>query len=147
MAHEMSHAILQHAAEEISHSRLLDMISIGLVLVFWAILPTDLTAALSQFVADRFLKFLFELPFSRQLEKEADTVGLDLAARVRLCTLFSYFLLSYIIVLILFRPVLMLDIVLFSGDEWKNIMPKLYPKYYQLILVNIIKLTLTHSKI
>ena len=147
MAHEMSHAILQHAAEEISHSRLLDMISIGLVLVFWAILPTDLTAALSQFVADRFLKFLFELPFSRQLEKEADTVGLDLAARVRLFTLFSYFLLSYIIVLILFRPVLMLDIVLFSGDEWKNIMPKLYPKYYQLILVNIIKLTLTHSKI
>jgi len=74
MAHEMSHAILQHAAEEISHSRLLDIISIGLVLVFWAILPTDLTAALTQFCADRFLKFLFELPFSRQLEKEADTV-------------------------------------------------------------------------
>ena len=44
MAHEMSHAILQHAAEEISHSRLLDVISIGMVLVFWAILPTDLTA-------------------------------------------------------------------------------------------------------
>ena len=75
MAHEMSHAILQHAAEEISHSRLLDIFSIALVLVLWAILPTDLTAAATQLFADRFLKFLFELPFSRLLEKEADTVG------------------------------------------------------------------------
>ena len=90
MAHEMSHAILQHAAEEISHTRLLDIFSIGLVLVLWAILPTDLTAAVTQLCADRFLKFLFELPFSRLIEKEADTVGEYDPLKILQCIYFSY---------------------------------------------------------
>ncbi|CAF0946183.1 unnamed protein product [Brachionus calyciflorus] len=81
MAHEMSHAVLQHAAEEISHSRLLDIISISLALIVWAILPTDLTAAITQVVADRLLRFTLELPYSRDLEKEADHVGLMFAAK------------------------------------------------------------------
>jgi Zn-dependent protease with chaperone function len=82
LAHEMSHAILQHAAEEISHSRLIDICSIGLAGLVWAFLPSDLTAILTQYLADKFLKFVFELPYSRYLEKEADEVGLTLAARV-----------------------------------------------------------------
>ena len=82
MAHEMSHAILQHAAEEISRSRLVDVLSISLALLVWAFLPTDLTAAVMQIVSDKFLKYFFELPYSRQLEKEADTVGLMLTAKV-----------------------------------------------------------------
>jgi hypothetical protein len=67
----MAHAILQHAAEEISHSRLLDMVSIGLVLLVWAFLPSDITAAITQLIAEKFLKIGFELPYSRILEKEA----------------------------------------------------------------------------
>ena len=77
----MSHAILQHAAEEISHSRLIDITSIILVGLVWAFLPSDFTALITQYLADKFLKFFFELPYSRRLEKEADQVGLSLAAR------------------------------------------------------------------
>lgn len=57
------------------------MISISLALIVWAILPSDLTAALTQVLADKLLKFTFELPYSRELEKEADHVGLMLAAK------------------------------------------------------------------
>lgn len=60
----------------------MDILSIGLAMVVWAFLPTDLTAIITQIIADKFLKFLFELPYSRVLEKEADTVGLMLAAKV-----------------------------------------------------------------
>ena len=81
MAHEMSHAILQHAAEEISHSRIVDIIAIGLVLVVWAFLPTDMTALITQLIAEKFLRVGLELPYSRILEKEADKVGLMLAAK------------------------------------------------------------------
>lgn len=81
LAHEMSHAILQHAAEEISHSRLVDILSIALAGILWAFLPSDITALISQYIADKFLKFLFQLPYSRQLESEADEVGIMLAAR------------------------------------------------------------------
>lgn len=91
LAHEMSHAILQHAAEEISHSRLIDICSIGLAGLVWAFLPSDLTAILTQYLADKFLKFVFELPYSRYLEKEADEVGLTLAARVGLYYFYSLY--------------------------------------------------------
>ena len=77
----MSHAILQHAAEEMSHSRLIDITSIVLVGLVWAFLPSDMTALFTQYLAGQFLKFVFELPYSRGLEKEADEVGIMLAAR------------------------------------------------------------------
>lgn len=81
LAHEMSHAILQHAAEEISHSRLIDIFSIAMAGLLWAFLPSDITALITQYIADKFLKFLLQLPYSRQLESEADEVGIMLAAR------------------------------------------------------------------
>lgn len=81
MAHEMSHAILQHAAEEVSNNHLIDVVSIGLSMLVWAILPTDVTALITATLANRFLKYVFELPYSRKLEQEADTVGLVLAAK------------------------------------------------------------------
>lgn len=81
LAHEMSHAILQHAAEEVSHSRLVDIFSIAMAGVLWAFLPSDITALITQYIADKFLKFIFQLPYSRQLESEADEVGIMLAAR------------------------------------------------------------------
>lgn len=77
----VSKILKKKKAEEISHSRLLDIVSISLVLIVWAILPTDLTAALAQLFADRLLKFTFELPYSRDLEREADHVGLMFAAK------------------------------------------------------------------
>jgi len=55
-----------------------------MALVVWAVLPSDLTAFITQYFVDKFNKFLFELPYSRNLEKEADHVGLMLAAKVKL---------------------------------------------------------------
>jgi len=60
---------------------LVDIFSIFLVGIVWAFLPTDFTALITQYIADKFLKFLFQLPYSRQLEREADFVGIMLAAR------------------------------------------------------------------
>jgi predicted Zn-dependent protease len=70
-------------AEEISHSRLIDIVSIGMAGLLWAFLPSDMTALITQYLADKFLHFIFQLPYSRQLEKEADNVGIMLAARVK----------------------------------------------------------------
>lgn len=49
--------------------------------MLWAFLPSDMTALITQYIADKFLKFLFQLPYNRQLETEADYVGTMLAAR------------------------------------------------------------------
>ncbi len=73
---------MQHAAEEISHSRLIDVVSIVMAGLLWAFLPSDIIALITQYFADKFLNFLFQLPYSRQLETEADYVGVMLAARV-----------------------------------------------------------------
>lgn len=47
----------------------------------WAILPSDYTAFFSESVAEKVLSFAFELPYSRSIEKEADEVGMILAAK------------------------------------------------------------------
>ena len=52
-------------------------------MLVWAVLPTDVTALITATLANRFLKYVFELPYSRKLEQEADSVGLVLAAKVR----------------------------------------------------------------
>ena len=65
-----------------SNTHLIDVVSIGLSMLVWAVLPTDLTALITGMLATKFLKYVFELPYSRNLEKEADSVGLVLAAKV-----------------------------------------------------------------
>lgn len=81
MAHEMSHAILQHAAEEYSQERFLDLIKIGMILIIWSIIPSDILSFITQQIAEAFLKIRLDLPHSRLLESEADQVGLQLAAK------------------------------------------------------------------
>ncbi|CAF0951098.1 unnamed protein product [Brachionus calyciflorus] len=81
IAHEMAHAILQHTAETMSQLRLLDIFSIGLSFLFWGFLPADWSAILMESLSNQFHKYYYELPYSRKLEKEADLVGMQLAAR------------------------------------------------------------------
>ena len=76
-------------AEELSHKRLVDIFFMGLALAIWALLPSDLTAFITQMFVERFRNIIFEYPHSRQQEKEADFVGFQLAARV------SSFITSY----------------------------------------------------
>ena len=45
-------------AEEVSHSRILDIVSICLAFVVWAVLPSDLSAFVSQMIAEKLLKVI-----------------------------------------------------------------------------------------
>lgn len=81
LGHEISHAILQHTAENLSRSAIIDVLSVVLVLTIWTIVPSDIAAIFVQYFSDKFLDLSLELPFSRFLEEEADKVGLHLAAK------------------------------------------------------------------
>lgn len=55
-----------------------------IALFIWAILPSDYTAFITQMFVDRFRAVIFDYPHSRRQETEADLVGFELAARVRI---------------------------------------------------------------
>ena len=81
MAHEMSHVILGHGAENLTRSTVFDF---GLTLLFaslWCIMPSDGIALVASWFCDRVAKIMFQLPFSRKLEREADMVGVEFIAR------------------------------------------------------------------
>ncbi|XP_035699454.1 metalloendopeptidase OMA1, mitochondrial-like [Branchiostoma floridae] len=81
LGHEMAHAILGHAAEQVSFLQLVDCLSICVVAAIWAFFPSDWMALLSHWLQNKFAKLLLEMPYSRMLETEADEVGLQLAAK------------------------------------------------------------------
>ena len=69
----------------------MDMILTIPILLIWAILP-DAGAVLMHSISDYFSKLMFSLPFSRNLETEADNVGLQIAAKVGLNFIYIYHL-------------------------------------------------------
>ncbi|XP_042887339.1 metalloendopeptidase OMA1, mitochondrial-like [Penaeus japonicus] len=81
IAHEMSHAILEHAAEQLSHGYLLDVLILFPLAFIWAFLPSDGIAAVTHWFLLRVAEVLLKLPYSRNIEDEADSVGLQLAAK------------------------------------------------------------------
>lgn len=78
MGHEIAHAVLSHQAEKLSRSRM-QQLGVGVGVIAGAALGYDLrgVAGLANTVATVGL----QLPNSRQAESEADTVGIELAAR------------------------------------------------------------------
>jgi len=52
--------------------------------VVWTILPTDLTAVLGHSISQFVSSILVDLPHSRQIEEEADAVGLNFVTAVLL---------------------------------------------------------------
>lgn len=68
-------------AEQMSHSRIFDIISIGLSLVIWSMVPYDTGSIFIEKIAENMQDYFFSLPYERALEKEADTVGMILSAR------------------------------------------------------------------
>ena len=60
-----------------------------------ALLPTDMTGILSYLFGSGTLTAAFELPYGRELEREADEVGLTLVARVINVVLVIIFLLIH----------------------------------------------------
>ncbi|KAM6457013.1 metalloendopeptidase OMA1, mitochondrial isoform 1-T4 [Liasis olivaceus] len=81
LGHEIAHAILGHNTEKASLMHFLDFFSVILLTMIWAICPQDSLAVLSQWIQDRFREFLFDRPYSRSLEAEADKVGLQFVAK------------------------------------------------------------------
>lgn len=91
LAHELSHTLLKHVAEKLSNKTFLEILYIVPLMIIWFLLP-DLGAVLTQVLLDDLKSIVFELPFERDQETEADEVGLKLMARacydVRVAPLF-----------------------------------------------------------
>ncbi|KAH0618565.1 hypothetical protein JD844_017902 [Phrynosoma platyrhinos] len=81
LGHEIAHAVLGHAAEKASLEHFLDFLSLILLTVIWAVCPRDSLAIIGQWIQARFQELLFDRPYSRTLEAEADKVGLQFAAK------------------------------------------------------------------
>lgn len=67
--------------EVLSDQLLRDFLIAIPILLVWALFP-DMAAALIHMIGERIVNIMYNLPFSRVLENEADEVGLKLAAKV-----------------------------------------------------------------
>ncbi|XP_060087872.1 metalloendopeptidase OMA1, mitochondrial isoform X1 [Heteronotia binoei] len=81
LGHEIAHVVLGHAAEKASLAHFLDFFSLILLTMIWAACPRDSLAILGQWIQGKFQELLFDRPYSRTLEAEADEVGLHFAAK------------------------------------------------------------------
>ncbi|XP_032864716.2 metalloendopeptidase OMA1, mitochondrial isoform X2 [Tyto alba] len=81
LGHEIAHAVLEHAAEKASLVHFLDFLSLIFLTVIWAICPRDSLAVVGQWIQSKLQEFMFDRPYSRTLEAEADKVGLQFAAK------------------------------------------------------------------
>ncbi|XP_007945599.1 metalloendopeptidase OMA1, mitochondrial [Orycteropus afer afer] len=92
LGHEIAHAVLGHAAEKASMIHLLDLLGLIFLTMIWAICPRDSLALLGQWIQSKLQEYIFDRPYSRTLEAEADEIGLQLAAKacvdVRASTVF-----------------------------------------------------------
>lgn len=81
LGHEMAHALLQHAAEQLSYSQMMDYIVIAVMAALWLLMPSDGIAVITQWFYNKCIDLTIHKPYSRLLESEADRVGLMLASR------------------------------------------------------------------
>ncbi|XP_009991876.1 PREDICTED: metalloendopeptidase OMA1, mitochondrial [Chaetura pelagica] len=81
LGHEIAHAVLGHAAEKASLVHFLDFLSLIFLIMIWAICPRDSLAVVGQWIQSKLQEFMFDRPYSRTLEAEADKVGLQFAAK------------------------------------------------------------------
>ncbi|XP_077641457.1 metalloendopeptidase OMA1, mitochondrial isoform X2 [Lonchura striata] len=81
LGHEIAHAVLEHAAEKASLVHFLDFLSLIFLTMIWAICPRDSLAVVGQWIQSKLQEYMFDRPYSRTLEAEADKVGLQFAAK------------------------------------------------------------------
>ncbi|XP_032681583.1 metalloendopeptidase OMA1, mitochondrial-like [Odontomachus brunneus] len=80
LAHEMAHSLLSHSLEMMSDQFLLDLLIAVPILLVWFTFP-DMAAAIVHTIGDRITKIVYELPYNRVLENEADEVAIKLSAK------------------------------------------------------------------
>ncbi|XP_045147887.1 metalloendopeptidase OMA1, mitochondrial isoform X2 [Echinops telfairi] len=68
-------------AEKASLAHLLDFLGMIFLTMIWAICPRDSLALLGQWIQSKLQEYMFDRPYSRTLEAEADRIGLQLAAK------------------------------------------------------------------
>jgi predicted Zn-dependent protease len=81
LSHEVAHTLLNHAAEQLSYINFLSALLILPFAVMWAFLPNDGIALVADWFFNKVSGILWELPFARHMETEADEVGLTLASK------------------------------------------------------------------
>ncbi|XP_044883883.1 metalloendopeptidase OMA1, mitochondrial isoform X6 [Mauremys mutica] len=81
LGHEIAHAVLGHAAEKASLVHFLDFLSLILLTMIWAVCPRDSLAVVGHWIQTKLQEFIFDRPYNRTLEAEADKVGLQFAAK------------------------------------------------------------------
>ena len=81
LGHEMAHAILNHPAEQLSFSGFASIFNLIILTLLWTVVPSDGLAIFFNWIESMLQDILIHLPYQRDLEKEADCVGLYLAAR------------------------------------------------------------------
>ncbi|XP_060072612.1 metalloendopeptidase OMA1, mitochondrial-like [Ylistrum balloti] len=79
--HEMAHAVCSHSIEALSKSQFMDYCIIFFMTAIWTIIPSDGIAIITQYFMEKIMHYTFTLTFSRELEEEADVVGLEMAAK------------------------------------------------------------------
>lgn len=65
----------------LSDQLLVDFLIAVPILAIWIIFP-DMAAAIVHMIGDRITKIMYELPYNRVLENEADEMGMKLSAKV-----------------------------------------------------------------
>jgi len=81
LGHEMAHTVLGHVAEKLTMASFVQVVLLVPMAVLWAILPNDGVALVADWFIDKVIRLIVELPFSRDMEMEADEVGLTMAAK------------------------------------------------------------------
>ena len=81
LGHEIAHAVLGHGAESLTRAGLLELLSLFVVALVWALIPIDLMAFFAHSFSKGTINMLLHYPHSRMCETEADTVGLMFAAK------------------------------------------------------------------
>lgn len=81
LAHEMAHAVLGHVQEKLTLVSFVELVLLVPLAVLWALLPNDGIALVANWFIDKVVTIMVELPFSRDMETEADQVGMLMAAK------------------------------------------------------------------
>lgn len=81
LSHEIAHSILSHGIEILSQTKFVEMFVFVATFLVWSIFPTDLSALFAHYLTKKLIDILFKLPFTRELEIEADKVAMLFAAK------------------------------------------------------------------
>jgi Zn-dependent protease with chaperone function len=78
LSHEVAHVLMNHGGETFSKQGVQDFFLLFVTGALWFMIPNDLVAFFLHRWSHTLAEVLFHLPYSRQIEDEADTVGLIL---------------------------------------------------------------------